>query len=48
MKKGLVKRWYNDSEELVNMPPKKLNHLAMDDIKESIDELIYYKKHFFV
>nr|CAD2131055.1 unnamed protein product [Meloidogyne enterolobii] len=46
--KELVKRWYSDSEKLVNMPPKKLNHLAMDDIKESIDELIYYKKHFFV
>ncbi|KAL7073988.1 hypothetical protein ACQ4LE_006792 [Meloidogyne hapla] len=46
--KELVSRWYSKSEELINMPAKKLKHLAMDDIKESIDELVYYKKHFFV
>lgn len=28
-------------------PRKKLNHRALDDIKESIKELAHYKKHMF-
>ncbi|KAI1704562.1 exonuclease domain-containing protein [Ditylenchus destructor] len=44
--KELVKRWYPE-EELDKIPQKKLVHLALDDIKESIEELRYYKEHFF-
>ncbi|KAI1716083.1 exonuclease domain-containing protein [Ditylenchus destructor] len=44
--KELVKRWY-PAEELDKIPQKKLVHLALDDIKESIDELRYYREHFF-
>ena len=42
--KELVKRWYPD------LPPfqKKKAHTAMSDIKESIEELRYYRKHIFV
>ena len=39
--KELSKRWYPAQKE--GAPPKKMTHLAMDDIRESIDELIYYK-----
>ncbi|KYN01498.1 Oligoribonuclease, mitochondrial [Cyphomyrmex costatus] len=43
--KEIARRWnpnvYNSA------PKKKLNHRALDDIKESIDELRHYKKHFF-
>ena len=42
--KELVKRWYP------NLPTfqKKRNHLALDDIRESIQELSYYREHVFV
>jgi len=41
--KELAFRWYPDFPKFV----KKGNHTALDDIKESIDELKYYRKHFF-
>lgn len=42
--KELVSRWYPD------LPPyeKKKNHLALDDIYESINELKYYRKKIFI
>lgn len=42
--KELVKRWYPD------LPPhrKRRAHLALDDIRESIEELRYYREHIFV
>eukprot|EP00794_Sanderia_malayensis_P015988 gene15988-17598_t len=43
--KELCKRWY--PEEYENSPKKKGNHRALDDIKESINELIYYKNSIF-
>ncbi|KYN09727.1 putative oligoribonuclease [Trachymyrmex cornetzi] len=43
--KEIARRWnpnvYN------SMPKKRVNHRALDDIKESINELKHYKKHFF-
>jgi len=44
--KELVDRWYpmNEHRELV----KKDLHRALPDIYESIEELKYYKKHFFI
>ncbi|XP_011875424.1 PREDICTED: probable oligoribonuclease [Vollenhovia emeryi] len=43
--KEIARRWnpsvYN------SVPKKKLQHRALDDIKESINELRHYKKHFF-
>lgn len=44
--KELVKRWYSE-EQLQKVPEKKLNHLALDDIRESITELKYYQANFF-
>lgn len=41
--KELASRW---SPELVNGFTKKGSHLAMDDIRESIAELVYYREHF--
>lgn len=42
--KELVKRWYP------HLPPhrKRRTHLALDDIRESIEELRYYREHIFV
>ena len=42
--KELVKRWYP------SLPPhrKRRSHLALDDIRESIEELQYYREHIFV
>jgi len=37
--KELVKRWYDD----VDGPSKKNSHRALDDIRESIEELRYYR-----
>lgn len=42
--KELAKRW---SPELLNGFKKSGAHLAMDDIKDSIEELKYYRKTFF-
>ena len=41
--KELVQRWYPD----VKFPEKSKTHLAMEDISESIDELIWLREHFF-
>mgnify|MGYP006279491113 CR=1 FL=1 len=42
--KELVMRWYDDLE-----PPRKdTNHRALDDIRESIEELKFYREHVFV
>lgn len=42
--KELVKRWYP------NLPQfkKEKTHLALSDIKESIDEMLYYRKNVFI
>ncbi|CAO3634139.1 unnamed protein product [Cunninghamella echinulata] len=42
--KELSKRWYPD---VYNGLEKKGEHRALDDIKESIDELKYYQHHIF-
>ena len=42
--KELMKRWRPD---LVDGFKKKGTHLALDDIRESIEELRYYRQHFF-
>ncbi len=42
--KELVNRW---QPEVMQGLTKKGVHLALDDIKESIDELKYYRKHVF-
>ena len=41
--KELVKRWRPDLKDGFN---KESTHLAMDDIKDSIAELVYYRAHF--
>ncbi|XP_066602784.1 probable oligoribonuclease isoform X2 [Prorops nasuta] len=43
--KELIKRWH--PEVFAKMPKKTLQHRALPDIKESIAELSYYKKHVF-
>lgn len=40
---GLASAWYEDEGY-----QKKLTHAAMDDIRESIEELRYYRKRIFV
>ena len=42
--KELVERWYPDS---IRPPTKKNSHLAMNDIKESVAELKWYRDHIF-
>lgn len=42
--KELVKRWH---PEVLNGFSKKGTHLALDDIRESIAELSYYREHVF-
>lgn len=42
--KELVKRWYPSLPRF----EKKKTHLALSDIKESIDEMLYYRKHVFI
>jgi oligoribonuclease len=42
--KELAKRWAPDVAKGLN---KQSSHQAMDDIKDSVNELIYYRKHFF-
>ena len=41
--KELARRWYPD----VKKYPKKLSHLALDDILESIEELRYFRESVF-
>jgi oligoribonuclease len=43
--KELARRWY--PEELANLPEKESAHRALDDIKESIAELEFYRTHLF-
>jgi oligoribonuclease len=43
--KELAKRW---KPEIYTGFVKNSSHLAMDDIKDSIDELAYYREHFLV
>ena len=43
--KELVGRWY---PETLRPPDKKGAHLAMDDIKESVEELKWYRENVFV
>jgi oligoribonuclease len=43
--KELVRRWYANGPQ---PPEKKHAHLALDDIRESIDELRFYRQHYFV
>jgi oligoribonuclease len=42
--KELVKRWYPTLPRF----EKQKTHLAMDDIEESIQELVYYRKNVFI
>ncbi len=42
--KVLTQHW---SPDIVKMIKKSSSHLAMDDIKDSINELIHYRKHVF-
>jgi oligoribonuclease len=41
--KELARRWYPEVEKY----QKKLSHLALDDILESIEELEYFRKEIF-
>ena len=43
--KELVRRW---KPELLGGLVKKGAHRAMDDIKDSVDELKYYREHFII
>tara|TARA_Y100001960_G_scaffold44420_1_gene44306 strand:+ start:299 stop:856 length:558 start_codon:yes stop_codon:yes gene_type:complete len=42
--KELVKRWYPKIE----IPEKNSSHLALDDVRESIKELQWYKENIFI
>lgn len=44
--KELGRRWF--PQIIANVPQKKETHRALDDIRESIDELRFYKQHLFV
>ena len=43
--KGLIQRWYPRAQKTI--PKKSETHRALADIKESIEELDYYRRHFF-
>jgi oligoribonuclease len=43
--KELARRWYPD--QLRGAPPKNETHRALDDIKESIEELRFYRRSVF-
>lgn len=43
--KELARRWYPDV--FAQVPPKRETHRALDDIKESIEELRWYRAHVF-
>lgn len=43
--KELARRWY--PTEVAAMPPKNDSHRALDDIRESIAELRWYREHVF-
>jgi oligoribonuclease len=42
--KALIHLWYPKDR---NIPKKKKAHRALDDIRESIEELRYYREHYF-
>ncbi|MFI5395282.1 MAG: oligoribonuclease [Candidatus Binatia bacterium] len=42
--KELVRRWYAEGP---SPPEKKHSHTALDDIRESIEELRFYRRHYF-
>ena len=44
--KELVRRWYPKVRQ--GRPQKVGNHRALDDIRDSIDELRYYRERVFV
>jgi oligoribonuclease len=44
--KELVKRWYPDLD--ANRPRGQGSHRALDDIRESVKELSYYRDHVFL
>jgi oligoribonuclease len=44
--KELARRWY--PQATARQPPKKDTHRALDDIRESIDELRFYRGQIFV
>ncbi len=44
--KELVKRWYPEAD--ANRPRGQGSHRALDDIRESIREMAYYREHVFV
>lgn len=41
--KELARRW---KPEILKGLVKQGAHLAMDDVKDSVNEMIYYRKHF--
>jgi len=41
--KEVIERWYPDGKQF----DKESSHLAMDDIRESIDELRFYRENYF-
>jgi len=43
--KELCRRWYPDV--LAAAPTKQVSHRALDDVRESIAELAYYRAHVF-
>ena len=44
--KELARRWY--PQIIAKQPAKKETHRALDDIRESIDEMRFYKQHVFL
>lgn len=44
--KELSRRWF--PEALVSAPRKDVSHRALDDIKESLNELIHYRENVFI
>jgi oligoribonuclease len=44
--KELARRWH--PQALATMPPKRESHRALDDIRESIEELRYYRRTIFL
>jgi len=43
--KELVRRWYPNGPKF---PKKSETHLASIDVRESLQELIFYRKHYFI
>ncbi|CAI2717326.1 oligoribonuclease [Nitrospina watsonii] len=43
--KEVIRRWYPNGTRL---PKKSDSHMALTDVRESIEELIFYRNHFFI